>query len=111
MARSYADGSCELFRVIQGEKEPPCSIDERSAGDENERDRDNFPRPRVDLDFPVFDQRAVSGTHFRSGSGPRYSARGRMSRLFEYCSRTCAVQPDIRLTAKNGVNRSIGIPL
>src|SRR5262245_46498122 len=53
----------------------------------------------------------LTGTHLRSGAGPMYSARGRMRRLLEYCSRTCAVQPDIRLTAKKGVNRSIGIPL
>ena len=31
------------------------------------------------------------------------SARGRISRLLAYCSRICAVQPDMRLTAKTGV--------
>ncbi len=53
----------------------------------------------------------LTGTHFRSGAGPRYSARGRISRLLEYCSRMWAVHPDIRLTAKNGVNISIGMPI
>ena len=53
----------------------------------------------------------LTGIHLSSGDGPAYSARGRISRLFAYCSRICAVHPDIRLTAKNGVNRSIGMPL
>src|SRR5437867_12654745 len=55
--------------------------------------------------------RWLTGTHFKSGADPMYSARGRMRRLFEYCSKKWAVQPDMRLTAKNGVKRSIGIPI
>src|SRR5262245_19007539 len=48
---------------------------------------------------------------YRCGySGPMYSARGRIRRLLAYCSSTCAVQPEIRLTAKIGVNRSTGMP-
>jgi hypothetical protein len=35
--------------------------------------------------------------------GPMYSARGRMSLLFAYCSRMCAVQQLMRLIAKFGV--------
>ena len=54
--------------------------------------------------------RSAIGTHFCPTAGPRYSARGRISRLLAYCSRMCAVQPDMRLTAKIGVNRSTGIP-
>jgi len=42
--------------------------------------------------------------------GPTYSARGRISRLLLSCSRTCAVQPATRLTAKTGVNRSWAMP-
>src|SRR5947207_3438814 len=49
-----------------------------------------------------FCYRWLTGTHFNVGSGPLYSARGRISRLFEYCSRMWAVHPDMRLTAKNG---------
>ncbi len=41
---------------------------------------------------------------------PVYSARGRIRRLLRNCSSTCAVHPDMRLTAKIGVNRSIGMP-
>ena len=41
--------------------------------------------------------------------GPTYSALGRIRRLSSYCSRICAVQPDTRLIAKIGVNRSRGI--
>ncbi len=37
-----------------------------------------------------------------------YSARGRIKRLWRYCSSTCAVQPDMRLTAKIGVNKIDG---
>ena len=51
-----------------------------------------------------------SGTNVLRIRGPVYSARGRISRLFAYCSSTCAVQPEMRLTAKIGVNRSIGMP-
>src|SRR5437667_11259663 len=54
--------------------------------------------------------RASRGTYRCGYSGPTYSARGRMRRLFAYCSSTCAVHPEIRLTAKIGVKRSIGIP-
>ena len=46
-------------------------------------------------------------TRFR---GPTYSARGRINRLSAYCSSTWADHPLMRLTAKTGVNRSIGIP-
>jgi hypothetical protein len=42
--------------------------------------------------------------------GPVYSARGRISRLFDSCSRTCAVHPAQRLTAKIGVKSAIGTP-
>src|SRR5688572_615888 len=59
----------------------------------------------------ILNYRCETGTHFKSGGGPIYSARGRIRRLLEYCSRMCAVQPDMRLTAKNGVNRSIGMPI
>src|SRR5262249_53298585 len=55
-------------------------------------------------------QRASSATHGCGTGGPVYSARGRISRLFAYCSRTCAVQPEVRLTAKIGVNSSIATP-
>ena len=51
-----------------------------------------------------------SGLYRCGYSGPMYSARGRISLLFAYCSSTCAVQPEIRLTAKIGVNRSMGMP-
>ena len=93
------------------EEEPPRVINQSPAGDQHDCDRDDLSRPRVDLNFPVADQRVAMGTHFKSGAGPMYSARGRIKRLLEYCSRIWAVQPDMRLTAKNGVNRSIGIPL
>jgi hypothetical protein len=42
--------------------------------------------------------------------GPVYSARGRINRLFDSCSRTCAVHPAHRLTAKIGVKSAIGMP-
>src|SRR5437016_2638972 len=54
--------------------------------------------------------RASSGTYRCGYFGPMYSARGRMSRLFAYCSSTCAVHPDMRLTAKIGVKRSMAMP-
>ena len=42
---------------------------------------------------------------------PVYSARGPDQPVVRaYCSSTCAVQPEIRLTAKIGVNSSIGMP-
>lgn len=44
------------------------------------------------------------------GAGPVYSARGRIRRLWSYCSSTCAVQPAMRLQAKSGVNRSVVMP-
>lgn len=50
------------------------------------------------------------GTYSRR-SGPTYSARGRISRLFASCSKTCAVHPDTRLTAKMGVKSSMGMPI
>ena len=60
---------------------------------------------------PIYSAYRLSiGAHFKPTAGPMYSARGRMSLLLEYCSRMCAVQPDMRLTAKKGVNKSIGIP-
>ena len=43
--------------------------------------------------------------------GPTYSARGRISRLLEYCSSTWAVQPEARLQAKIGVSISMGMPM
>ena len=48
---------------------------------------------------------SLIGTYFCI-PGPVYSARGRIKRLFEYCSRICAIQPDTRETAKIGVNKS-----
>ena len=54
-------------------------------------------------------QRSAIATNARTGS-PMYSLSGRMSRLSACCSMTCAVQPAIRLTAKTGVNRSVGMP-
>ena len=54
--------------------------------------------------------RCSSGTHCCGTGGPVYSARGRISRLLAYCSRTWAVQPDVRLTAKIGVYSATGIP-
>ena len=57
----------------------------------------------------LYGNRLSMGAYFNP-RGPTYSARGRMSRLCAYCSRTCAVQPDIRLQAKIGVKRSVGIP-
>ena len=51
-----------------------------------------------------------SGTYLAGYSGPMYSARGRMRRLSSCCSITCADQPEIRLIAKIGVNRSMSIP-
>src|SRR5215471_11905767 len=71
----------------RGKKQPPGPVDQDSTAYKNQRNRDNFSRPGIDLDFPALDQRAVSGTHFKSGAGPMYSARGRINRLFEYCSR------------------------
>src|SRR5262249_7234681 len=56
------------------------------------------------------DQRASSATYRCGYSGPMYSARGRIRRLLAYCSSTCAVQPEMRLTAKIGVKRSMAIP-
>src|SRR5690625_2943766 len=53
--------------------------------------------------------RCSTGTKVRS-FGPTYSARGRMSRLSANCSNTWAVQPDTRLNAKIGVNKSVGMP-
>src|SRR5208283_4540419 len=50
------------------------------------------------------------GTHSWPSGAPVYSARGRISLLFRYCSRIWAVQPDMRLTANTGVNRSTGMP-
>src|SRR5215203_4212323 len=47
--------------------------------------------------------RCSSGRKVCGYGGPRYSVRGRISRLLLYCSRQCAVQPEIRLTAKIGV--------
>lgn len=54
--------------------------------------------------------RRLSGTYSRS-VGPVYSALGRMSLLFSYCSRMCAVQPAMRLKAKMGVKNSSGMPM
>jgi hypothetical protein len=53
--------------------------------------------------------RSSIGTYVRS-RGPTYSDPGRMIRLFAYCSRTCAVHPVMRASAKIGVIRSVGIP-
>src|SRR5579859_863480 len=50
-----------------------------------------------------------SCTYFTS-LGPTYSARGRIRRLLPNCSRTWAVQPEMRLHAKMGVSRSMGTP-
>ena len=55
---------------------------------------------------------AFSAFHFCTfrSTGPTYFASGRISRLFAYCSRMCAVQPTVRDAAKTGVKRSVGIP-
>jgi hypothetical protein len=58
----------------------------------------------------VFDYLRSIGIQGWPSALPVYSARGRMSRLFRYCSRIWAVHPDMRLTAKIGVYRSTGIP-
>ena len=60
--------------------------------------------------YSVHYHRASTGTYRCGYSGPIYSARGRIRRLFAYCSRTCAVQPDTRLTAKIGVKSSMSMP-
>jgi len=44
------------------------------------------------------------------GSGPIYSAVGRISRLFPRCSMICADQPEVRAMTKIGVNIGVGIP-
>ena len=44
------------------------------------------------------------------GSGPMYSAFGRMMRLSARCSNTCADQPVVRDMTKIGVNSFVGIP-
>src|SRR5262245_32332379 len=49
------------------------------------------------------DYRSDNGTYLAS-VGPAYSARGRIKRLLPCCSRTCAAQPETRLSAKIGVN-------
>jgi hypothetical protein len=49
-------------------------------------------------------------THGCGTLGPVYSARGRISRLFDNCSSTWAVHPAQRLTAKIGVKSAIGTP-
>ena len=41
--------------------------------------------------------------------GPTYTDWGRMRRLSANCSKTCAVQPAVRPTAKVGVNSAAGM--
>src|SRR5262249_3542477 len=41
---------------------------------------------------------------------PLYSPRGRIQPVFGYLLGLWAVQPDMRLTANTGVNRSTGMP-
>ncbi len=93
---------------------PPCAAAARAAaprlpydpstphGSAHRRWRATHPATRC--------YRRSSGVNGCGCSGPTYSARGRMSRLFAYCSSTWAVQPAMRLTAKTGVNSSMGIP-
>lgn len=72
---------------------------------------ENEARPRVRGGLQCgWDQRFSSG-RYSSFSDPVYSARGRIIRLCSNCSRIWAVQPEIRETAKIGVNRSMGIPI
>ena len=59
---------------------------------------------------PHYYLRSSMGAQGCPSGGPTYSARGRIRRLLRYCSRMCAVHPEMRLTAKIGVNKSIGIP-
>src|SRR5579859_2305515 len=54
-------------------------------------------------------QRSPIGSGF-FGSGPTYSDCGRISRLSDTCSSTCAVQPAEREAAKVGGKRSLGRP-
>ena len=49
-------------------------------------------------------------TGYSRGSGPTYSAPGRMILLSACCSRTCAAWPATRLHSKSGVKRSVGMP-
>src|SRR5262245_37541453 len=124
----------------RGEKKPPRSVDEGAGRHENQDDCDDSTRPGIERNLPVAAESVVGslqassgpgrtfrtvddaesllpvyrwsiGVHLRPGAGPTYSARGRIKRLLEYCSRMCAVHPETRLTPKNGVNRSIGMPL
>jgi hypothetical protein len=44
------------------------------------------------------------------GSGPMYSAVGRISRLSPRCSMMCADHPEVREITKIGVNIGVGIP-
>ena len=53
--------------------------------------------------------RSSRGTYARS-FGPTYQSRGRRSRLSSQYSRTWAVQPGARESAKTGVKRSVEIP-
>jgi len=53
---------------------------------------------------------SASGTGFL-GWGPVYSDCGRMSRLCDACSRTCADHPATRDTANVGGKRSFGRPI
>ena len=54
-------------------------------------------------------ERRSIGSYVR-GAGPTYSELGRMRRLSECCSMTCAAQPTTRLMAKMGVKRPVSIP-
>ncbi len=68
-----------------------------------------FPIPYSPFPIPLSYRFAI-GTHFW-GSGPTYSARGRMMRLWARCSMMCAVQPVTRLSTKIGVNSLVGMPM
>jgi hypothetical protein len=60
-------------------------------------------------DREQMDQRCSMATNFLS-VGPTNSDCGRIRRLFDTCSSTCAVHPVTRETAKVGVNMSPGKP-
>src|SRR5262249_24926971 len=56
------------------------------------------------------ERQRADATGYSRGSGPTYSAPGRMILLSACCSRTCAAWPATRLHSKSGVKRSVGMP-
>ena len=59
---------------------------------------------RVSVALPFLDR------HVRPIARSDVVRDGRITLLSAYCSRTCAVQPAIRASAKIGVIRSVGMP-